>query len=332
MAAPKKREPRPSPDGIPHEEDGGSLEQKPQTEADSAKSTKKETCELESLRLDTAIKLATAQIAAMRSEEVSLPLDHPDYDRLFEASLRRADQLINRPKVEDPVIYAEQLFPVSLDRVTANYVHKTFISWKWPKMSSQDSFLGLMADVTGWFVNHLQKMEFAIAAEYGPEGSMEADFVEAMLQFCGSSTGLPLGGPWPEGIEILARNVRNFVQESSKKSDSLSSARAVRAIEMATERQTVRICFGDRKPTLSTNNTKGARRHYRPWGLFRYLRINGESDPSATPLLKKLSCPRSLLSPGHEPYPVVPIYDRSICDLGALQDLAEQRAFRPGPK
>lgn len=331
MAAPKKREPRTSRDGIPHEEDGSSPEREPQIEGVSAKPTKKGADELESLRLDTAIKLATAQIAALKGE-VPLPLDHPDYDRLFEASLRRADQLINGPKAEDPLIYAEQLFPISLDRVTANNVHKTFISWKWPKMSSQDSFLGLMEDVSEWFANHLQKMECAIAAEYGPEGVLEADFVDAMLQFCGSSTGLPLGGPWPEGIEILARNVRNFIQETAKKGGALNSARAVRAIEMATQRQTVRICFGDRNPTLSTDKAKRTRRHYRPWGLFRYLRIAGESDPSAKPLLKKLSTPRSLLSPGREPYPEVPIYDRSICDLGPIQDLAEERAFRPGPK
>lgn len=276
------------------------------------------------LLVQIATQLATSQIALLQAEETSTPLDSPKFDPLFQAALRRADRLITSPTSDETTILAEQLFPANDERLTENQIFEVFKKWKWPQISSRETFLSMMTDVAEWFATRREKLEESISAEYGPSGVQESRFVEAMFRFCGTLTGLPLGGPWPPEIESLADRIRIVFDEHAQTNRAPDHVRMMRARDLAIENELLRLCFGGRTPVQRENETQGMYRSYRPWGLFRYLRFVGKSDPSAASLLEKLRVPRSRLSSDREPFEEVGANTYSNYDLGILEKLAEK--------
>jgi hypothetical protein len=273
------------------------------------------------LLVQIATQLASSQIAALGKAS---PLDHSSYDELFAAALRRADRLITSPHEDTSLIYAEQLFPATKEIITEGQIGEIFNKWRWPGLSSRQSFLGLMADVAKWFEERLEKLQVTMSSEFGATGLQEERFLTALFRFCKGVGGHPLNGPWPPEIDDLAGRITNFVEEFAQARTSPQSVRAVRIRELMSEREHVLICFADRTPVDRSTEPKNMPRSYRPWGLFRYLRFVGASDPSAERLLQKLCVPRSLLSPEFEPEALVHSDNRFAYDLGVLEELADE--------
>ena len=84
------------------------------------------------------------------------------------------------------------------------------------------------------------------------------------------------------------------------------------------------VIFGNRIPKPRSKKDGKMTRHYRPWGLFRYLRLFGDCNEEGRDILASLSVERKELNTDLSPYAIDPKTDL-YHSFGPLDLLAKRR-------
>lgn len=109
-------------------------------------------------------------------------------------------------------------------------------------------------------------------------------------------TGRVMKGPWPSSIERLAQHIPPLVEEWCANSRLTSEDSATTAYDNAWHEELVRWSLGDRDPHDPFQpRTLPISKYYRPWSLFRYIRVCGSEVSGIDDLRKKLQTSRSRL-------------------------------------
>ena len=238
------------------------------------------------------------------------PLNHPDHDDLFEGAMFRAQRLL-RPSTEDTtLIHAEQMFDAE-EILSENQVGIRFEDCVWPELENHPKFHAFIVRVERWLHDHLGRLHF-------PEEDEQYEEDAEMMAYI-----LELGRRRQEND--LFRQIYDLVRTHAlpnrprgawTSTDELSHAMWIQCLIDV-------ICCG-RSPSQARENERRTIRNYRPWGLFRFLRIHGADDPIGSELLELLVCKRSdltldaVIHPFRQNYP-------SVYDFGPLDRLVRDR-------
>lgn len=273
---------------------------------------------------DLAMKLVTAQLgknSTSNDGDSIRRLDDPSYDPLFQGAMRRAEQLLIGPVADISVIYAEQLFNDSPEPVSDEDIRSVFKEWGWPKLTGRKSIVKLMEEIECCLLDHLAQMERELETLAGWNGVAEREFILAIFQFCGRRTGKVMHGPWPEPIEQLAKFIPPLVHEWCAENRWHSEDMGSQIYEHAVHVELVRWCLGDRYPEDPYQKKKfSTNKLYRPWSLFRYLRLFGNYAPGIEEIRKRLQTSRNMIALEITPAPHVETYPRDFPEFNKMFD------------
>lgn len=249
----------------------------------------------------------------MRAAEVNerpldqaTPLNHPCHDDLFEGAMFRAQRLL-RPLTEDlTVIHAEQMFEAD-EILTEAKIGERFEACDWPVLCNREDYYMFIVRVERWLHDHLGRLHCPEEDEQYAEDAEMMGYV------------IKLGRRRQENdlfrqIYDLVRThaLPNRPREAWTGTEEMSHAIWTRCLIDV-------ICCG-RSPSQVRENEKRTFRYYRPWGLFRFLRIHGADDPVGSELLESLVCKRKDLTQDAVVHPFRQNYPR-ITDFGPLDRL-----------
>lgn len=241
-----------------------------------------------------------------RPLDQATPLNHPCHDDLFEGAMFRAQRLL-RPSTEDmTVIHAEQMFDAE-EILSETQVGKRFEGCEWPGLIHRDDFYSFIVRVERWFHDHLGRLNFPEEDEQYAEDAEMMGYV------------LELGRRRQEND--LFRQIYDLVKTHELPDRSSGAWTSTDELSHAIWTAClIKVIFCERRPSQSRENERRAVRHYRPWGLFRFLRIHGADDPVGSELLESLVCERRNLSQNAVVHPFRQNYPRTT-DFGPLDRL-----------
>jgi hypothetical protein len=245
-----------------------------------------------------------------RPLDQATPLNHPDHDDLFEGAMFRAQRLL-KPSIEDmTVIHAEQMFDAE-EILSERQVGKRFKGCKWPGLIHREDFYEFIVRVERWFHDHLGRLHFPKEDERFTEDAEMMGYV------------LDLGRRRQE--HDLFRQIYDLVRihEPPNRARGTWTSTEEMSHTIWTE-CLIDVIFCGRRPYHTRKNERPIVRRYRPWGLFRFLRIHGADDPVARDLLESLVCERRNLSQNAVVYPFRQNYPRTT-DFGPLDRLVSEQ-------
>ncbi len=244
---------------------------------------------------------ATASVARLRERlgrrwlnipkpNVLGPVGAIELDRLFQSALRRSSKMVARTFVADPRIYAEQIFEPD-ELLSENGISDRFERWKWSGLLSRAPLIDLMTDVDRWFAERVQAHRSLSADETdSTDFSPEENDLRALIrakEIC-------------EKVIASNEHTNADYREAASALDSLLRNRNQYEIQAMTERLSkfysrplIHFMYGGSDPKerydgRSRNSAAGGGggakpksqpRMYRPWGIFRFLRLHGQ-EPS----------------------------------------------------
>jgi len=253
--------------------------------------------------------LSAAEINELPLDQAT-PLNHPDHDDLFEGAMFRAQRLL-RPSTEDTtVIHAEQMFDAE-EILSETQVGKRFEGCEWPGLSNREYFYEFIVRVERWFHDHLGRLNSPEEDEQYAEDAEMMGYV------------LDLGRRRQEND--LFRKIYDLVRTHELPDRSSRAWSSTDGLSHATWTEClIKVIFCERRPSQARENERRTVRRYRPWGLFRFLRIFGADDPVGSELLESLACELRNLTKNAVVYPFRQNYPRTT-DFGPLDRLVRER-------
>ncbi len=251
----------------------------------------------------------------MRAAEVNelpihqaIPLNHPDHDDLFEGAMFRAHRLLKPLSEDTTVIHAEQLFEAE-ETLSETQVGKIFEKCAWPGLANRDDFYPFIVRVERWFSDHLGRLHFPEEDELYEQ---DAEMMESVLN---------VGRRRQEND--LFRQIYELVKSHKPPNQPRGAWTDMDDLHHAIWTQCIiNVIFCGRSPSHTRENERIIRR-YRPWGLFRFLRIHGANDPIGSDLLKSLVCERRNLTLDAVVHPFRQNYPLTY-DFGPLDRLVKE--------
>lgn len=238
------------------------------------------------------------------------PLNHPDHDDLFEGAMFRAQRLL-RPSTEDTtLIHAEQMFAAE-ESLSERQVGIKFKECKWPGFSNRENFYKFIVRVERWLHDHLGQLYFPEEDEQYEE---DAEMMKNVLDVGRRRQESDLFRKIYDLVRTHA--LPNRPRGAWASTDELSHAMWIQCL--------IDVICCEQSPSRARETEKRTIRRYRPWGLFRFLRIHGADDPVGSELLELLVCKRSDLTPDAVIHPFRQNYP-AVYDFGPLDRLVRER-------
>jgi len=226
------------------------------------------------------------------------PLSHEEFDQLFASAMYRAQKLLTAPEQDRRIVWAEQLFAPE-DTLSENEIFNTFERFKWPNLKSRDPVIQLMTEVDNWFSSHLRNLEQVDRVENRTrEAERVRDETELLFQTLDRFDERANDGfnRHRRDYKAVADAIRCFLQSRNARVLSTLSG----AFWNKRAQNLIFMIFNQSVPSPRKNkpddgapnskNTKKAKaptRNYRPWGVFRYLRLYaGKSGDEAGAAIK----------------------------------------------
>jgi len=229
-------------------------------------------------------------ISLRRPRELK-PLSFGEFDELFESAMYRAQWMLKSPKRDNRVVYAEQLFEED-EVLTENQIYDRFHAYGWPALKSRKMVTALMADVDSLYSSHFEYLNTQHAsAEFSQRNEKWTRQYEEDLKIL-----LP-------AQELCRKVSRNRFDSHGRRFRAAASAidylidlrteggyeNILLPIDSDRDKKLIIHMFNDSEPRpreqidaekSSSGKKKSPTRYYRPWGIFRFLRLHGETYPS----------------------------------------------------
>lgn len=229
-----------------------------------------------------------------RKPEILGPFGLRELSSLADSSLFIAERLLIPRESEDEILFAEQMFDVD-ERLSQHGIFKRFESCKWPGLTGVKTFNLMIEEIDACYARLFQK------PPSGESGDGSATFRESLTdlgilyrarEIC-AKRGTKIDRD-PEFYKELGKALGKLIQ--IEQGPPMSDYPRVYLKEL--DFNMIQYFFDDKSPedrhlsrAKSDTKQKSADRFYRPWGLFRYLRLYGE-DEKAVSLNKKLKIER----------------------------------------
>lgn len=241
------------------------------------------------------------------------PVGFAGVEPLTDSAIRYAKNLLapSRPRhvAEGSIVFAEQLFGVD-ETLSENGIVTRFNDFQWPKLSSPGSVRDILAALDEWFAEwiRLESMENGQVIQPPTPGKKLKDstilvralrILQGMDLEPGSDSALFAGAE--DGLKAAIHKKTGFPVTELPRSEFRDMDWDLIDYFYCGEDPGSRLA--KRRSTQEQESpSRGRKRkkkvdqmNYRPWGLFRYLRLYGE-DNSARRLNAKLMVPRAELS------------------------------------
>jgi len=252
-------------------------------------------------RLEPNFIVGGGPLRRIRKPRELKPLSEAELDPLFEAAMNRVQWMLKSPAQDDRAVFAEQLFYPD-ERLSQGAIVERFGEYKWPRLVSPDSVEKLMGAVDSWFSSHFNFLKFRSPELFSSEDEQcrkEFDILVQARRLCRENSKEPFD-QHKEYFREAADSIDNLmaVREDEGR---LNLACLIHA-KILCAHITEFFCGSEPRPREKVTG-KSPARHYKPWGLFRYLRWYGHICESlgGQGLNQKLSTERRSLNP--EMYP-----------------------------
>lgn len=235
--------------------------------------------------------------------DVLKPVGHIVLESLTQSALRYAETLLSSPGSnhgsEGQIVFAEQIFGRD-EELSQNKIRDRFREYHWKNLKGAQTIEDLMPKIDIWYKNWLQDdprtashsrakpNRLAILAQARrvlDEMKLEQDASSALASETSAALTKVIKAAFRPVTEIPRRDIRSGDYEL------------------------IDWFYYDETPEHRSESRSGVgkadKRIYRPWGLFRYLRLYGD-DEKAKEINQKLRCPRALLNPNHTPEALYP--------------------------
>jgi hypothetical protein len=194
--------------------------------------------------------------------------------------MHRAQKMLRAQEQEYRTVWAEQIFEDG-ESLSENQIFERFNRYEWPDLSARPSVIALMSDVDRWFSEHYHKLNGKVGDEdqgSEPEPALNeaAIFVRAM-DLCDErvSDG---SNRYQRDYKAVGDAIKCFLRSrDSRVLGTLAGAywnnRARNLIFMLYNKSAPAPRDSDPGDDRATTRPKAPTRVYRPWGIFRYLRL-----------------------------------------------------------
>jgi len=247
-------------------------------------------------RLELATRLFCAWLAGGGTRD--RPLDDPLYDVALVGALRRAEMILENPAEDRRLVHAEQLFHPD-DYFNRNEIAQRFDDFGWKGFRTSSDRHHLMNQAVDWLREH----DAIIGAASQDVQDVEFQFLTAMLDYCSNrvrqnAPGIPLTTRLEKFIGKLRDSAGKelFIREQGEASGSPLAEACVSDYRS----RLIHWFLGNEKPACIKRKTKAGHR-FRPYALFRYIRLHHAPGPDADDLLDQLTVERGQLSPNKTP-------------------------------
>ncbi|MFT6861758.1 MAG: hypothetical protein ACJAVK_000311 [Akkermansiaceae bacterium] len=206
--------------------------------------------------------------------DVLRPVGFSDIEAIRDSALNYAERLLMPHDVDDQPILAEQMFEMT-EELSENEIFERFKKSDWPSLTSRGSVRNLMRKIDSWFSNWV---EGALAESSEKDSSPPSN---------GGLSNLSILIRAKKILEAEGVNTDNFADPIRKKS-GVPVTQIPRIQIRDLDLDMIRYLYCDESPVdrhvvrTSSDTGKAAPRRYRPWGVFRYLRLFGKDELAAT--------------------------------------------------
>jgi len=224
-------------------------------------------------------RLKYSQVRIRKPLELS-PLSSPELDQLFASAMYRAQKLLGAPEQDRRMVWAEQIFEPD-EILSENQIFETFRMYNWPNLTGRPSVVELMTDVDNWFSAHYSYLGRVDGDENKTrEGARVHDEIELLVQVLDLFDERANDGfnRQRHDYKAVADEIKCFLRsQDTRILDTLSRTfwnnRAQNLIFMMFNQSAP--LPRDSKPgdNSPASKAKAPTRIYRPWGIFRYLRL-----------------------------------------------------------
>jgi len=238
----------------------------------------------------------------VRKPRELLPLSKPELDLLFGSAMYRAQKMLGSPEQDQRTVWAEQLFEPD-ESLPEDRIFRRFHQYQWPDLASRPSVVALMTSVDNWFSAHyrcLDRVESDESQDHEANQMRDEDrILEQALQI---SEG--------RARDDNSRNRRDYtaIADAIKALLNAGNERILSQLSGAIGRNQARnlifMLFNQShpKPREKVDPVPKVRkliRIYRPWGVFRYLRLHAgkAGDEEGAAINSKIQRPFSKLNP-----------------------------------
>lgn len=207
-------------------------------------------------------------------------LSSPELDQLFASAMHRAQKLLIAPELDLRTVWAEQIFEPE-DILSENQIFETFRKYHWPNLTGRQSVVELMTYVDKWFSEHYSYLGRVDGVENKTsETEQVRDETELLVRVLDLFDDRAKDGfnRYRRDYKAVADEIKCFLRSRDTRilgtlSGAFWNIRAQNLIFMMYN-QSVPLPR-DSKPGDDSHapNPRGATRMYRPWGIFRYLRL-----------------------------------------------------------
>jgi len=249
------------------------------------------------------------------------PIGFAGVEALTDSAIRYAENLLEpsraRHVAEGSIVFAEQLFGLE-ETLSENGIINRFNDFKWPKLSSPTSVRNLLAALDEWYAEWiaLESTENGCVSTPPTPGEKLKDstiLVRALKILQGMNlepgTDFALSASAKDGLEAAIRKKTGFPVTDLPRREWRYMDWDLIDYFYGGENLAIRL---DKRRNTQEQEfiSKGKKRkkradqmNYRPWGLFRFLRLFGDNE-SAQKLNNKLMMERKDLNPTKTPEPL----------------------------
>jgi hypothetical protein len=233
-----------------------------------------------------------------RKQPALQPMSHPDLDRLFQSAMRRAFVMLNAPFDPERVVFAEQIFSHT-EVLAEGAIRKRFIDFKWPNVKSGIPVNTLMKDVNRWFTKHLKDLDVTRRSVRDKETIFAFDpTIPIKTRIEAETERLSWLLSQISSSETLTQEVRSAYRALESALSQFTSTRngfdiggVFRSLDATNASNYIFLMFTgmgpkDKEHSSGTKEGKKAKEEgggsgrikYRPWAIFRYLRLFGNKE------------------------------------------------------
>lgn len=280
-------------------------------------------------REDTFRRIAGYSMISIRKPRELKPLGFSEFDELFESAMYRAQRMLRAPKEDKRVVHAEQLFE-HMEVLTESMIVDRFLTYKWPTLTSRKSGTKMMANVDSLFSSHFKFLntpgshaEISHRIEQcNKQYQEEIEILVPALELCRKNSGNRFDSHQKRFL-VAAHSIENLI--TARRDEGYENV--LPPISSDRHRKLILRMFNDSEPRpreqhdvegSPSETKKSPPRIYWPWGVFRYLRLHGNTYPSfdGKALNLKLKTERSQLNP--EEIPNIARVESEEYDFGPL--------------
>jgi hypothetical protein len=267
----------------------------------------------------SALKSGLSQRRSIPRSEVLGPIGFAGLEPLTDSAIHYAENLLlpslARYAAEGSIVFAEQLFGVD-EILSENGILGRFKDFEWPKLCSPGSVRDLLKSLDEWFAEWIRMEHSEIGAPTMPPPPGEPKLKDSTILMRALKI-LQAMDHEPEGNSAFFSGAEDAIKAAIRKKTGFPVTKMPRGEMRDMDWDLIDYFYcGEAPSSRLANRRRGQEQkssskekerkekvsqiNYRPWGLFRYLRLYAEGE-SARKQNAKLMIPREKLSTSKTP-------------------------------